>query len=343
MIAGRTQGTISMFDRILVPLDGSSRAERVLVHVGKILRRRDVEVLLLSVVSPARLKGRVHQHISSVERSRAESHLREVAARLQGEGVRARWLLAEGTPAEAILEAAIRESCTLVAIATHGRSGVARWILGSVAERIVRASGVPVLLVRSFREGAELPAEHELGVRTILVPTDGSRASEAAFSPAIECARFFDAEVVVLQVRGDPTLAAAWAVPYGQFPVPPDVAEDWARRFRAGGIRARAEFSSGDAASRIVDRAKELGVDLIAMATHGYSGVSRWFMGSVTERVLRAAEMPLLVVRSPGEETREEAAVQKPRRARPEPRPAPSDQPRRIINTEPRRRQRTRK
>lgn len=295
-----------MFDRLLVPLDGSDTADRGLAQAEALLTRTGGEaVLLRAVPSAAGLRGESFDRLVSGEKAEAEDALKLAAGRLSEKRLRARWDVAAGDPAEAILEAARREDVGLIVICTHGRSGLRRWALGSTAERVLRSTERPVLLVRA-RSGADATE-----ARTILLASDGSEAARAAVDPAAAWAARFGAEIAVLSVdvpevvplsAGGSTLAGPWAVPA---PVGAPareegraVAEGLAEEIAARGIRAHGESATGDPARTIVERAKALGAGLIAMATHGRSGLDRWFMGSVTEKVLREAETPMLVVRS---------------------------------------------
>ena len=145
-----------MYQKILVPLDGSALAEAVLAH-AKALAQPDTEIALLRVAmyptydyvfsSPA-----VAATLTEEIEDESERYLREVAARLQAEGYKTSIAVTGGPVADAILDYADAVSADLVAMSTHGRSGVARWLIGSVADRVVRGSPAPVLLVRPAPE-----------------------------------------------------------------------------------------------------------------------------------------------------------------------------------------------
>lgn len=322
-----------MFDRILIPLDGSPRAELILGQVARILRRKDAEVLLLRVVDvpqPSRLEPArriAYDDVRARERTQAYEYIHALAARMSDQGIRARGCIAEGPAASTIVDLAVKEEATLLAMSTHGRTGIARWFLGSVAEKIVRASPVPMLLVRSFRPtplGDLQPATvAELPFRKILVPTDGSAAAETAVEPAGKFAQMFDAKLVVLHAEPPVVIPG-----YGEmgipavFPPTPSesdpVTKGAADRFRGLGLTVLRRTVTGDAAGVILDQSHSDGVDLIVMATHGRSGMSRWMLGSVAERVLRHAEVPLLLSRAekmaePTELTRQESEALKER------------------------------
>lgn len=303
-----------MFERILVPLDGSPRAELILPQLARILRREDSEVLLLRILDIPERIGRVSlADVRRKEREEAQKYLHDLVLRFEEKGIKVNGRVAEGWPADVILETARTEGVTLIAMTTHGRSGFLRWALGSVAEKVARASDVPLLLVRSFRRSPqgdlEPMASEELPFRRILVPVDGSATSSSVIGPAEKFAQLYGSDVLVLHVL--PAYVPPGAILPGMeaaFPLtrPEPVASDEdpitkkaADRFGHAGLKADRLTVEGEPASEILDLAANRGADLIALATHGRSGLSRWALGSVAERVLRSSELPLLLVRTP--------------------------------------------
>ncbi len=302
-----------MFERILIPLDGSPRAEAILTQVARILRREDSEIILLRVVDipevssfePARRAA--VESARRAERTSAQAYIHDLERRLADRGARVRATTVEGPAAAAILEQARLERATLIAMSTHGRGGLSRWLMGSVAEKVVRASSTPVLLLRSFRPtplGDLQPASHgELPFRKILVPTDGSPAAAAVLDPAGTFAQLFGSEVVVLHAELPVVVQGLEEAgfPSLQGPTPSEkdrFTEQLAERFRERRIPVKRRTIVGDPAEVVLDVSHSEDVDLIAMATHGRSGISRWVLGSVAERVLRHAGVPVLLVRA---------------------------------------------
>jgi nucleotide-binding universal stress UspA family protein len=302
-----------MFRRILIPLDGSPRAELILAQIARILRREDSEVLLLRVLDlPPILRDLDSVPFLPKTREEAENYVRDLERRLSDQGARVRGRVMEGPAAAAILDAAREEGATMIAMTTHGRGGLARWVMGSVAEKVARASEVPVFLVRSFQEKAQgggEPAAQELPFRRILMPVDGSPTSMAVVEAVEEFARLFECEVLVLHVWPlqlspvyvAPGIPVFSTDPSGIFPIPPPEKDEMtapsAERLRRAGLQVTRISASGDAASEILDQCHARGADLVALGTHGRSGVSRWVLGSVAERVLRHARTPILLVR----------------------------------------------
>jgi len=302
-----------MFDRILIPLDGSPRAERVLSHLASVLVRKDSEVLLVRSVSvyPLMLTSVDAGSYLARAKKAAEEYLQGVAKTLEERGVRVRTQLLEGYPAEAILDVARRERSSMIAMTTHGRSGLARWLLGSVAEKILRASPVPVLAVRSFgptaRGTSEPTAPKETVFHRILVATDGSPASRAMEEPVEELAKLFGSQVVVLHVwdtyvpEGDPLpgMEAGMTLPTSApSSLEDEVTAEVAGRLSRSGLQVTRVTAQGEPAAQIIEQSQAEGIDLVVLGTHGRSGLSRWMLGSVAERVLRSLAVPLLVVRA---------------------------------------------
>jgi nucleotide-binding universal stress UspA family protein len=284
-----------MFDRIVIPLDGSATAERVLSQVARLLRRHDSEVLLVRAVFVPPSMARIDTaKLEAAELKAAEGYLEGTAERLRSQGIRAKTKVVHGPTADAVLDAAHAEKGTMVALATHGRTGLSRWMLGSVAEKIVRASDLPVLLLHSFRpdeKGGPVPVGDGLTpFRRIIVPMDGSKNAEAVLAAVEPFAKLFESELLIVSVA-----------PAGEPEAGPEL-EATAARLSKSGLKSRVLRLEGDPAGRILDAAEAESADLIAMTTHGRSGISRWILGSVTERVLRASATPLLIVRSAGDE-----------------------------------------
>jgi nucleotide-binding universal stress UspA family protein len=313
-----------MFERILIPLDGSWRAELILSQVARILRREDSEVLLLRVLDvPPLVRDLEAVPFLLKAREEAEKYIHELELRLSERGAKVRGRVEEGPVAAAILDVARKENTTMIAMTTHGRSGFARWVMGSVAEKVARASEVPILMVRSFREAphgdVEPASEEELPFRRILVPVDGSPTSMEAVDAAEEFARLFGSEILLLHVWPvqlaplyiAPGVPVFNTNPASIFPTPSPEKDEMtaqaAERFRRAGLQVTRMSTSGDAASEILDQSVAKGADLVALGTHGRSGVSRWVLGSVAERVLRHARTPVLLIRSHPRELRPSA------------------------------------
>jgi nucleotide-binding universal stress UspA family protein len=300
--------------RILIPLDGSELSDRVLLNVRRFLLGLDsAMVVLLRVIEPMRPSSAAREerpdtrrspaHIS-LRKESARRHLEPICAALREEGVEASAQVLMGDAADVILRRAESERPDLVAMATHGRSGISRWIRGSVAERVLRRCPVPLLLYNP--DEAEGHAQG-IQIRRILVPLDGSKHS-ASVVPLVESfATRYGSSVELMRVIQPPPLPAA------EFPssvvVPLTLTDKealasldpHATRLRDAGLEVSVSTPLALSPARAILEAVEANdVDLIAMTTHGSTGIDRWLLGSVAELVARHSPCPLLIKRVGG-------------------------------------------
>jgi nucleotide-binding universal stress UspA family protein len=288
-----------MFERILVPLDPTPFSEQVLVHVERLLHKEDSLVELFAVVVPM-LEGKTEaedkERLVNLRLNQARRRVGEVAAKLEEQGVRVVQDVQMGDPADQILRKAEADPPpSLIAMATHGRTGPVRWVRGSVAERVLRHSNVPLLLCNPDNQNGE-----SARFKKILVPLDGSDNSAGILPLVEEFARRYEAELVLCRVGA---LAAA-AVPYGEMIGPPIMLPELEEgllplvdRLKGNGHQVTTHVSLGDPASEILAAVDRLDIDLVAMTTHGHTGIDRWLFGSVAENVLRHCQAPLLIKR----------------------------------------------
>lgn len=288
--------------RLLVPLDGSPLSESILAVAEEWAKEEEAEVFLLRAVLVHHLPGGDDTEAQVRAVGEAEAYLAGVADRLERRGVkqirRAVWY---DEPAAAITQAVARNGVDLITMATHGRGGLSRLVLGSVAEAVVRSVRVPVLLIRG--QSAWKPWT----TRKILVPLDGSEASEGILPVAQRLAGTRDLTVVLFKVIDPLDLAAM-----GEASTRPDElmahrAQDAERHLakvaeplQETGLRVECVVGFGRAAEAIAALAGRERVDLIVMATHGRSGLSRLLMGSVAAEVLRRAPVPVLLFKDGG-------------------------------------------
>jgi nucleotide-binding universal stress UspA family protein len=266
---------------VLVPLDGQRLAERALPLAAHLAQATGAELRLVHAASlPADDSLTVvWAELDQLEHG-SKAYLASQAARVAGElELVATTALGYGPSAAFIVGEASAARASHIVMTTHGRAGLARAVLGSVAEQVLRTSPVPVLL---------LPAAAEAGredrpIRHILLPMDGSVLSHAVIRPVAQLAATLGADVSLLRVyeRG----AAA-----NEADLSDAVAE--LRHLR---VEVRDVTVAGnEPATEILHMAGVLGIDAIAMATHGRSGLDRWAHGSVTEQVLRHSRLPLV-------------------------------------------------
>jgi len=309
-----------MAPRIVVPLDGSDHAEQVIPWVDQLAAMMQAEVELVGVVEHDAMDDAVEAEVEFNDRlttglpptmpagfdPRSETG---AAGRFGFGGARMLFqrtsnlheTVLEGEPAEAIVGHAQETGAALIAMASHGRTGLARTVLGSVTGSVIGHSHVPVFVVRV---GLQRPAELS---RRVLAPLDMSDLGEAGLLAITPLAKAFGWHVILFHALDIPpaTVAVQGAVvPLGRAPQhEPDEANAYldaaAARLTAEGVDVEVQLGAGDADDSIAAAAVDNGVGLIAMSTHGRSGVRRWVLGSVAEALVAKASVPVLVVRAP--------------------------------------------
>lgn len=298
-----------MFSRMLIPLDGSKTAEDVLAYARRLAAGAGVAVELLGVVEMADIAEDVASNqaayagalVREAVRNSTE-YLEKLALTFHNGKVRCN--VQQGRPEDIIIAAASADRATLIAMATHGRSGVTRWLLGSVTEKVLRGTVNPLLVVRALGNSK---TDGEAALRSVIVPLDGSDVAETILSPVAALAKALDLQVLLIRVYGLPLPT------YGgdDYYVPDylelkDQIKDEAEGYlnsRASLLRAQgvAEVSTvvieGSAADAIIELARKTPDNLVAMSPYGRSGLQRWVLGSVTEKVVRHCQDPVLIVR----------------------------------------------
>jgi nucleotide-binding universal stress UspA family protein len=301
-----------MSRKILIPLDGSETAEPVLPYARALARSLSCPVELLAVVdftelarSASSADGLFIDRLLEGEAQRSGHYLDGIARSFAGVSVRC--AVEKGRAAEIIVDKAAADKDTLIMMATHGRSGLNRFVLGSVTERVLRTALNPLIVVRA-KEGAATSGE--AAFQSLMVPLDGSELAESVLPAVVEIAKLLDLEI---------TLLRAFAIPYGAYstgdgfydPVNLEaflasrrlesveyIDQKSAALKRQGIARVSSLVKEGLAADEIIAFGKTHPGCLIAMGTHGYSGIKRWVLGSVTETVVRHADAPVLVLRA---------------------------------------------
>jgi len=303
-----------VYTRILIPLDGSTTAEQVIPYARTFARALKLPIELLAVVDIRSLltsveKARFFDKLAEQESRKSKEYVERISERFVGSRVKRS--VEQGSAPEVIIGKAAADKSTLIAMTTHGRSGLDRWLLGSVAEKVLRATTNPLLLVKAVHEGK---AEGEATLKSIVVPLDGSELAERVLP---------DVTYIAKKLRLEVFLFRAYSNPYGSFtggagPYAVDLDElmasvrDEARKYleekmAALGKQGVDELSyllqEGVAADAIVSVGSHTAESLIVMCSHGRSGLERWVLGSVTETVVRHSHSPVLVLRSaiPGE------------------------------------------
>ncbi|HJT59721.1 MAG TPA: universal stress protein [Ktedonobacteraceae bacterium] len=307
-----------MFQHILVPLDGSLRAEEALPVAARIARATGGSILLLQVVnqpmdfsaglSPAPL---LTEQVIESEMAEAVDYLQSLCASPILAGIESKTQISFGLPAQHILAVAQVSESDLIILCSHGRTGFTRWALGSVARTLVHQSTAPVLVLREGKVLASLTMP-DVGPLAVLVPLDGSPLAEEALAPTI----------ALTQALAAPTQSTLHLVQVVK-PLSSSTEEGFVSEFNeearsvAGAyLRQAAENVQAVAGHTLaLTTSIETGTDvastllsviehgnggkysLIGISTHGRGGLERWVMGSVTERLLSTAKLPMLIVR----------------------------------------------
>lgn len=277
-----------MFKDILVPLDGSELAERVMHRVAP--WRAPGSTLHLARVIPA--AGADVTPFDEVLTMEARSYLGFLGSEAGGA---VRTDVRRGEVADEVLAAAKAANADLIALSSHGESGVTRFVFGSVAERVVRSSACPVIVFSG------VPAKNAPGrPERMIVALDGTPASEASLAPAKQLAKAHEMTMILVHVveslwaAGDSALARVQAKDAKKVN---ERVEQVAAQLQAEGFAARPLMARGDHATELLLQIERRKADIVCMATMARSGVNRWFFGSVAEKILKASPVPVLLVR----------------------------------------------
>jgi nucleotide-binding universal stress UspA family protein len=295
-----------VFERILVPLDGSGLAEQSLPF-ARAIGGPAAEYVLVHAVPPLSEErewflGPAYATVDEVQ-ARAKAAAREGMLRASD-----RWLgerphisleIIDGEPAETILLVAERRDVNLIVLASHGRGATGRLVFGSVADRIAHVAPVPVMIVRP----QDAPAELDLPrIERVLVPLDGSDLAATALPVATKLAHDLKVPVVLVQAVD----VVERIAPYpGAYAPPPELVqtgiatasellEETAASLRRVGVPVTTTIQVGPAFSTIADTAQS--GDIVVMASHGRGGLRRWMLGSVAEKLVRSGPAPVMIV-----------------------------------------------
>jgi nucleotide-binding universal stress UspA family protein len=283
--------------KILVPFDNSEPSLDALAYGRVLARGLHASLVAFLALGDEPATGEVG--IAEHRQEDGDELLAAAVATTEDDPVTVERVVRWGDPAEQIERLAGEIEADLLVMGTHGRKGLARTFLGSVAETVLRGSSRPVVTLRG-------PAKQHLRLpKHLLVATDFGAHSTQAIAYAVELAFVLGAEV---------TIANAFAMPlpvltgetsmlnpevFDQLVISSGTAlADAATKFRGYGVTIHTELREGDAPRVVHDLALELGVDLVVLGTHGRQGLARAVLGSVAEQILRDATVPVLTVPS---------------------------------------------
>lgn len=295
-----------MFERILVPLDGSKVSEMVVPYAVELASMFNSSIVIAGVSESSGWQAVVESRTYLETQSDYISDAllkRQPFEKDNTLHAKVSFQSFIGNPASEILNYASSIEADLIILASRGASGGGLWPLGNVADKILRGAKCPVLLIREHLDDSVVSLKYIL--RKILVPLDGSKLSEAVLPFATSLAKETGAEMVLFQVIEQIGIGG-----FGN--IPPDVIEQYNTGFHTAArnylektkaslieIHSSISVDTGErpVAERIIDHSEADHCDLIAMSTLGRSGFSRWAFGSVTDKVLHTGKKPVLVVK----------------------------------------------
>lgn len=303
-----------MYRKIMVPLDSSDLSESILPYARWFAKAFKPQVELLHVIDPEAISrlvepsaGRYADVVQMDEKRAVLEYLESVAGSFP-DPMAVSCHAGVGKAAEMIVKRAIAQSATLITMATHGRTGIQRWLLGSVANKVLHEATTPLLLVRPSEKSESTGVA---ALKTIIIPLDGSSLAEEMLPHVAVLAEKMNLRILLLQTFGLPESVQYSAD--GQVPNWKQILEQMregaesylkeiAERFQREGLtRVSTMALQGEAAEHIIEIARRSPDNLVAMCTHGRSGVARLVLGSVTEKVVRYSGEPVLVIRASGE------------------------------------------
>lgn len=319
-----------MFNRILVPLDGSALAEGALAHAEQFARAYTANIILLQVMDPSPYRDMPNQTEPlnwQIHKAEAEMYLQEVAGRLRKRNLTVEYALREGRTAENIIDFAHSENINLLVLSSHGSSGLSRWNNSSITTKVIDKIYLPILLVRSFQEQPANGQESEsapkgVHYQRILLPIDSSRRAECALPAA----------TALIQSGPEPekaSLLIAAVIRPPELPLPAPYPEEIQQQMTSflqlsrsavenylKELQARTAVhtevrvvENSNIATAIHDLAEQEDVDLVVLCAHGQTGRFKWPYGSVTRNYIEHGVKPVLVIQDvPREQLRPTAA-----------------------------------
>jgi Universal stress protein UspA and related nucleotide-binding proteins len=276
-----------MYENILLPVDEGTESSGLLHHAAEIAHWADAEITLLSVADTTRDSVTVADgEVLDTLVESGENLVDETSRLLDSLGVDYTTDVVQGAPAQTIVDYAERYEYDLVAMPTHGREGLSRYLLGSVTEKVVRLSSVPVLTAHADEEALSFPYEG------ILLPTDGSNSAQRAAEHALSLADELDATLHAISVTADSLLGEAANATAAEEAINAVVEAAEARGFE----NVETHIEAGKPDEVILSYVESHGLDAVVMGTTGRRGIDRVLLGSVAEKTVRSATVPVVTV-----------------------------------------------
>src|SRR5262245_45791814 len=298
-----------MYSKLLIPLDGSKTAKKVLPYARHLAGKLKLPVELLAVIDIAEMATHISAEKARFLDALVEDGVRASTSYLRGvattfANTKVTCSVEKGRAEEMIIEKGAADANLLIAMATHGRSGLNRFLLGSVAEKVLRGTTNPLLLVRATEE---MESTNAVAFNSMVVPLDGSELAESVLPMVAGLAKKLGAEVQLFRAYHFPYNAYTgdenyYGADYDEMirslrEEADEYLEKKAAQVKSLGVeKVRCVTKEGYAGDEIISLAARTPGNLIAMCSHGRSGVKRWLLGSVTESVVRHGADPVLVI-----------------------------------------------
>jgi nucleotide-binding universal stress UspA family protein len=278
-----------MFEKIVVTLDGSKLAEVALPYAEELAAKMGHDIVLLTILETEDTneyenRSRYVKKIEEITKYHAEKYIENG----RGNKVNVMAITKFDNPADGIIKYASSSGSPLIIMASHGRSGIGRWTVGSVADKVVRSNYYqPVMLIRAKESRSDIREKRI--IKKALVPLDGSNTSEAVFPYITQIAAKLEMELTFLQVvpktnHTNMTEIEAYL-------------QSLCSKLKDKNITVNYQVNVGDVAENIIDFADELAFDLVAMSTRGMNRGDVFSLGSVAQKVFLGGNIPLLLIK----------------------------------------------
>ncbi|MEA4908170.1 MAG: universal stress protein [Chloroflexi bacterium] len=294
-----------MFNRILVPLDGSPLAECVIPHLLAVAKAYSSEVLLLQVLDPS---GPMYQDDVidpfewQIRKAEAETYLRGIAIQVSEAGLKVGKEVLEGKAAEVIINDAHLKEVDLILLSSHGHSGITGWNVSSVVQKIILRANLSVMIVRAYEPA---PESAHISYRRVIAPLDGSQRAEFVLPAATMICRFHHAELVLAHVVKKPEIPHR--IPYTQHEL--SLFKELLEYNQSAALNYLTDVQShldvktdlalkvGDSVAALLQQTvDEYNADLVLMSAHGYTGETRWPYGHVVLSFVAYGTTPLMIM-----------------------------------------------
>jgi nucleotide-binding universal stress UspA family protein len=291
-----------MYEKILVPLDGSKLAETSLPYAEEIARKTGSQITLMSVLLFGNESDEDQYHHLH------RFYIQEMTKTMKEKAIKVKSVIVTGDPAEQIVDYADKKNIDLIIMGTRGRSALKRWVLGSVADKVVSATSCPVALISSKNTEASVRGKKIL--RKALVILDGTAESEMVIPYVEELASRLGMEVTLFQLVEQAYEYYEGAQDFSHVPVSEKEISSikakarrhlgkLADQLEGKGITVAVKVMMGDSAETIIKIASKIDADILVMATRGHPSISRWIFGSVRDEIVNIGDTLVLLVRVP--------------------------------------------